>query len=125
MGYLPDIVELLPFRVARRREDNVGVFAPKLRGDTRYYPRMRCLGVISTSKVCDLARNVVVAAEVTVLLGLCNPPHPGVDSRPSLGRRYAPQPLVWIPCCAMDRVGSRSRVGYVRVDIGILGNVLG
>ena len=90
VGYLPDIVELLPFRVAGRSEDDVGVFPPKLRGDTRYYPRTRCSGVISTSKVCELVRNVVVAAGVTVLLGLCNPPRQGVDSRPNLGRSYAP-----------------------------------
>ena len=28
VGYLPDIVELLPFRVAGRREDDVGVSPP-------------------------------------------------------------------------------------------------
>ena len=89
-GYLPDIVELLPIRVAGRREDDVRVFPPKLRGDTRYYPQTRCPGVVSTSKVCDLAWNVVVAARVTVLLSLCNPPHRGVDSRPILGSRNAP-----------------------------------
>ena len=32
VGYLPDIVELLPIRLAERREDDVGVFPPKLRG---------------------------------------------------------------------------------------------
>ena len=85
VGYLLNIVELLPFRVAGRRDEDVGVFPPRLRGDTRYYPRTRCPGVVSTSKVCDLARNVVVAAGMTVLLGLCNPPRRGVDSLPNLG----------------------------------------
>ena len=66
VGYLPEIVELLPFRVAGRREDDVGVFPPRL----KYYPRTRCPGVISTSKVCNFARNVVVAAGETILLSL-------------------------------------------------------
>ena len=85
VGYLLDIVKLLSIRVAGRRDDNVGVSPPKLRGDTQYYPRTRCPGVISTSKVCDLAGNVVVAVGVTILLGLCNPPCRGVDSQPNLG----------------------------------------
>jgi hypothetical protein len=33
-----------------------------------------------------LARIVVVPAGVIVLLGLCNPPRQGVNSRPNLGR---------------------------------------
>jgi hypothetical protein len=41
---------------------------------------------LSTMKVCVLARIIVVPVGVAVLLGLCNPPHRGVNSRPNLGR---------------------------------------
>jgi hypothetical protein len=57
-----------------------------------------------------------VPAEVTVLLGLCNPPHRGHGEPAKPGLLY---PLVWI--LRYDTVseisGSRSRVGSIASDL--------
>jgi hypothetical protein len=60
---------------------------------------MRCPGLIPTLKVCILLQIVVVPAVVTVLFGLCNPPHQGINSWPILGWRIKCTPLMWNPCC--------------------------
>jgi hypothetical protein len=44
-------------------------------------------------EVCVLAQIVVVPVEVTVLLGLCHPPHQGINSWPNLGRNDECTPL--------------------------------
>jgi hypothetical protein len=58
----------------------------------------------------------VVPARVTVLLGLCNPPHRGHGE---LAKPRLPYPLVWITCCdtVSDKPGSRSRVGSIASDL--------
>jgi hypothetical protein len=55
---------------------------------------MRCPGLNIDNEGLYPARIVVVPAGVTVLLGLCNPPHGGVNSRPILGRSDE-----YIPLC--------------------------
>jgi hypothetical protein len=58
----------------------------------------------------------VVPTGVTVLLGLCNPPHRGRGEPAKLGLLY---PLVWIPSCdaVSEKPGPRSRVGSIAADL--------
>jgi hypothetical protein len=54
----------------------------------------------------------VVPVGVTVMLGLCNPPHQGHDEPVNPRLLY---PLVWIPCCdtVSEKPGSQSRLGSI------------
>jgi hypothetical protein len=58
----------------------------------------------------------VVPAGVTVLLGICNPPHRGRGEPANPRLLYL---LVWIPCCdtVSEKLGSRSRVGSIACDL--------
>jgi hypothetical protein len=62
---------------------------------------MWCPGVLPLVKLHALHGSVVPAG-VTVLLGLCNPPHRGCGEPAKPRLLY---PLVWIPCCGIVFVG--------------------
>jgi hypothetical protein len=58
----------------------------------------------------------VVPVGVTVLLGLCNPPHRGRGQPAKPGLLY---PVVWIPCydTVSEKLGAQSRVGSIAGDL--------
>jgi hypothetical protein len=80
-----------------------------------FYMWMWCPGLNPSVKLHALHRTVVPVG-VTVLLGLCNPPHRGRGKAAKPGLLY---PLVWIPCCdtVSENPGSRSRVGSIASDL--------
>jgi hypothetical protein len=62
---------------------------------------MRCPSVLPSMKFHALP-GIVVPVGVTVLLGLCDPPHRGCGEPAKPGSLYL---LVWIPCCGIVFVG--------------------
>jgi hypothetical protein len=58
----------------------------------------------------------VIPTGVTILLGICNPPHQGRGKPAKPGLLY---PLVWIPCgdTVSEKPRSRSRVGSIAGDL--------
>jgi hypothetical protein len=68
---------------------------------TLLYSRMWCPGVLPSMKLHTLHGSVVPAG-VTILLGLCNPPHQGCGELAKPGLLY---PLVWIPSCGIVFAG--------------------
>jgi hypothetical protein len=66
------------------------------------------MGVLPSVKLYAVHGSVVPIG-VTVLLGLCNPPHRGCGEPAKPGVLY---PLVWIPCygIAFARVAKQSRL---------------
>jgi hypothetical protein len=76
---------------------------------------MWCPSLNPSVKLHALHRSAVPIG-VTVLLGLCNPPHRGHGEPAKLGLLY---PLVWIPCCdtVSKKLGSQSRVGSIAGDL--------
>jgi hypothetical protein len=75
---------------------------------------MWCLGLNHSMKLHALHGSVVPTG-VTVMLGLCNPPHRGRGEPAKLGPLY---PLVWIIYydIVSEIPGSRSRVGSIASD---------
>jgi hypothetical protein len=59
-------------------------------------------GCMPSVMLHDALHGSVVPAGVTVLLGLCNPPHQGCGKTAKPGFLY---PLVWIPSCGIVFVG--------------------
>jgi hypothetical protein len=60
-----------------------------------------CPGVLPSVKLHALHGSVIPVV-VTVLLGICNPPHQGCGELAKLGLLY---PLMWIPCCGIVFAG--------------------
>jgi hypothetical protein len=76
---------------------------------------MWCLGLNPSVKLNALHRSVVPIG-LTVLLGLCNPPHRGCGE---LAKPRLLYPLVWIPCfdTVSEKLGLQSRVGSIASDL--------
>jgi hypothetical protein len=76
---------------------------------------MWCPGLNPSVKLHTL-HGSVVPTEVTVMLGLCNPPRQGRGEPVKPGLMY---PLEWIPYCdtVSEIPGSRSRVGSITSDL--------
>jgi hypothetical protein len=72
---------------------------------------MWCSGLNPSVKLHAL-HGSVVPSKVTVLLGLCNPPHRGHGEPVKPGLLYS---LVWISCCdtVSENPGPQSRVGSI------------
>jgi hypothetical protein len=85
------------------------------RGNNWLYSCTWCPGLNPSVNLHALHRSVVPVG-VTVLLGLCNPPHQcrGEPAKPGL--LYL---LMWIPCCntVSEKSGSWSRVGSIASDL--------
>jgi hypothetical protein len=76
---------------------------------------MWCLGLNPSVKLHTL-HETVVPIGVTVLLGLCNPPHINHGEPAKPGLLY---PLVWIPCydTISEKPGSQSRVRSIATNL--------
>jgi hypothetical protein len=78
------------------------------------------LGVLPSVKFHALHESVVLVG-VTILLGLCNPPHRGCGELTKPGLLY---PLVWILYCGIVFAGVTKQSRLLNKRFGILGNVL-
>jgi hypothetical protein len=77
---------------------------------------MWCSRVLPSVKLRALHESVVPAG-VTVMLGLCNPPHRGCSELIKPGLKSRVYPVMWIPYCGTFRLGLQSRVVYVIGDL--------
>ena len=94
VGDSPELVSTILVVQPEGSWDEVGVLPFKLKGSSGYNSRTRCPSLVSTLKVCVLARIVEVAGGGDGPSGLCSPPRRCVNTARIWVVCY---PLVWIP----------------------------